>query len=365
MRVLFVHSIGRKKYGGGERWVISAASGLQKKGHTVFVAGVKNSVLLAEAAKNNISTAVFNVFSDLNLFQAYRLSWFIRKHKFDVVICKGRELVITGLAVKWGGMPVLIRRTGSPPPSKSKKLVVRTRLFVDGVITNTETIRKIYADHGFTDDAFVKVIYNGLQTDDQIDPFAFKTLFPGQTIVLSAGRVTGHKGYFFLIDALVQLKLSQPNLLFYILGEGRDKEKLVRYAREKGVEDMIFFAGYAHDPVPYFKGCDLFIHPSLYEGMPNAAMEAMAYGKPVIMTQVNGADELSDYGKYALLIPPANKDAIVDAVNKVMNNMDEYTHMGLQAQQYVRQKFGILTMVEELEKFFTARISNKKKAVNP
>jgi glycosyltransferase involved in cell wall biosynthesis len=66
--------------------------------------------------------------------------------------------------------------------------------------------------------------------------------------------------------------------------------------------------------VPYLKGCDLFVLPSLYEGMSNAAMEAMAYGKPVILTNVNGAGELvPDEGK-GVLIPARDPQAIAAEV---------------------------------------------------
>lgn len=336
---------------------------MHQKGHFVVVAGRKNAVLLHEAAKNGVQTTVFDIRSDINIFQAYRLSRFIRKNQIDVIICKSRELAVCGMAAKWSGNPLLIRRTGSPPPPGSKKLARRTKKYVDGVVTNTTTIRDIYHNLGFTENDFVKVIYNGLHFDDDTPPFDFSKAFPGKTIGLCVGRAVGHKGYFYLIDALVALKEAYPELLFYVLGDGKDKERLISYAREKQVDSMIHFAGYVHQPVPYFKGCDFFLHPSLYEGMPNAAMEAMAYGKPVIMTRVNGADELSQNGQFARLIPAANAEAISTAVAKAMDNKSDFIAMGQKARDMVREKYGMNTMLTELEEYLIARLEHKEKNI--
>lgn len=364
MRILFVHSIGKNKYGGGERWVVNVATGLHNKGHFVIVAGRKNSVLLDEVSGNGIQTAVFDIRSDINIFQAYRLSRFIRRHQIDIIICKSRELAVCGQAAKWSGNPLIIRRTGSPPPPRSKKLARRTRKYVDGVVTNTTTIKDIYLNHGFTRENFVKVIYNGMHFDDELPPFDFNRIFPGKTIGLCVGRAVGHKGYYFLIDALPALKQTNPDLLFYVLGEGKDKQRLISYAREKQVDQMIHFAGYVHQPVPYYKGCDFFLHPSLYEGMPNAAMEAMAYGKPVIMTRVNGADELSENGRFARLIPASNAQAISSAVKDAWQNKSDFLDMANKARKMVREKYGMDTMVNELENYLLARMKQYGKQAN-
>ncbi|MFW5793745.1 MAG: glycosyltransferase [Bacteroidota bacterium] len=359
MRILFVHSIGKKKYGGGERWVTNAASGLHSKGHFVIVAGRRNSVLLKEAEKSGVPTYPISIYNDINIFQAFKLSRFIRKNKIDIVICKGRELVISGLAAKWAGNTLLIRRSGSPPPQRSKKLEIRTKRFVDGVITNTNTIREIYKKHGFTDENFVKVIYNGLTPDDDIPAYDFSVKYPGRYIVLSIGRAVGHKGYFYLIDALEKIKEKYPQVLVYVLGEGKDKEKLIEYAVQKGVKNMIHFAGYIHQVIPYIKGSDMFVHPSFYEGMPNAAMEAMAYGKPVIMTKVNGAEELSDNGKYAVLIPPKDVNAIVSSMTDLLENKEKYESMALKGKEFVRDNFGMDKMINSLEDFLQYHLKKK------
>jgi glycosyltransferase involved in cell wall biosynthesis len=360
MRILFLHTIGKNKFGGGEHWVVNAAAGLKALGHYVVVAGVKNSVLLDESARAELETKVFPISNDINIFKAFTLSRYIANDNIDVVICKSRELAMAGLALKMGKPFLLIRRTGSPPSKKSLKLYLRTKWFVDGVVTNTQTIKDIYNDLGFKADDFVKVIYNGLITDDQTPSYNFNMDYPGKTIFACLGRAVRDKGYFFLIDALAEIRKTHPEVLFFVMGDGKDKGRLIQYALEKGVSEMIHFAGYIHKPAPYLKGSDFFLHPSLYEGMPNAAMEAMGYGKPVIMTRVNGADELSQSGEFARLIPPADSKAIAFAVVEMLQHKSESLTMGKRAKAHIRENFSRPVMISKLEDYLLTRLELKK-----
>ncbi|TVQ12528.1 MAG: glycosyltransferase [Bacteroidetes bacterium] len=361
MHILFIHTIGKNKYGGGERWVIKAASGLAGRGHDVTVGGRGGSVLLAEAEKRGVKTHTFNILSNLSIYQAFRIARYIRKNKIDVVFTKGRDQLVSGLAARWGGASLVLKRSGLPPSGKSKKNMFLTRKFVDGIVTNTHSIEKIYHQMGFTEPGFVKVIYNGLEINKACEPYDFTSKFPGRTMVMCLGRlVASHKGYFFLLDAISEIKKQFPQLLFFIVGEGKDKQRLIDYAREKGVDEMVHFEGYVHDPSPYLKACDFFVHASLYEGMPNAAMEAMAYGKPVIMTRVNGAEELSNNGQFAYLIPPFDSSAIAEALKFAMGNPEDFKITGEKAKTFVRQKFGMETMVTQLQAFIEQRMQVKK-----
>ncbi len=359
MRILFIHSIGKYKYGGGERWVVKAAAGLQKAGHEVYLGGRSDSILLKEAAQAGIETEGFNIYSDLSLYQSYRIARFIRKNNIEVLISKRRDLGVAGIAAKMAGNPLVLTRSGSPPQRSIKKHIYLMRNLADGIITNTETIKKTYQDNGITEEDFIRVIYNGLTLNDNTKPFNFQEVFPGKKVILCLGRAVADKGYYYIIDALELLKDKLKDIIVYVIGDGKEREELVRYAESRGVGDLIFFAGYISQPDGYLKGCDLFVHASLYEGMPNAPMEAMAYGKPTIMTRVNGADELSDGGKFARLIPPADSKAIAQAIEEYFSNTDAFHRTAAEARDYVRKKFTVGVMIEQIEQFIGER-SNKK-----
>ncbi|MDR4988544.1 MAG: glycosyltransferase [Bacteroidales bacterium] len=362
MKILFVHTIGKRKFGGGERWVVNAASGLQRMGHDVTVISKKDSVLLEKVAGQGGAVHPVNIFSDVSLYHAVKLSRFMRRHQFDIIISKRWDLAVTGLAAKLaGGLPVVVR-TGVPPQKSLKKHVLLIKKLAVGLITNTTTIRDVYTSlAGFPDD-FIKVIYNGVSFEDKAPAFDFQKLFPGKKVVLCAGRLDAfQKGYFVLIEALSIVKKHHPDVMVYVLGTGRDRDKLLEYARSKGVNDSIVFAGYTDTPSVYMKACDVFLHTALFEGMPNAVMEAMAYARPVVMTDVNGAAELSDHGKYAVLIPPSDPEKTAVALSEVLSSPGRYRQMALDAKDFVRKQFSMDAMLEQLEYLLEEKIHRHKK----
>lgn len=360
MRVLFVHTIGKQKYGGGERWVVNAAAGLKQAGHEVIVAGWENSLLLSHAEQNGIETVPFNVFSDISIYHAIRFARFIWRRKIDIIICKGRDLAVCGLAAKLSTHPPVIVRVGSPIRSNVRKHIFLARKFASGVITNTQTIKDTYLKSNALKEDFVQIIYNGVSVDEQVESHNFNAPYPGKTILLSIGRTVAGKGFYFLINALAMLKNKYPELLVYVIGKGKEKLHLERYAREKGVADMIEFAGYIDQPASYIKGCAMMLHVSLYEGMPNAPMEAMAYGKPVIMTNVNGAGELTENGKHALLIPPSDPAAIAHAIEAALQDPDKMQQMAERSMHYVRNKFTMQSMIDKLDALLTQKLEESK-----
>lgn len=342
--------------------MVNAASGLLQTGHHCIIAGKGNSVFFEKAKEKGIETFDINIFSDISIYHAFKLAQYIKKQKIDLVISKRRDLAVAGLAARWAGRLPVIVRSGSPPRKSLRKHVFLIRKLAVGLVTNTNTIRDIYRANALPDDNFIKVIYNGIQVDDNVSAFDFDARYPDRSVVLCVGRLNAiQKGYTFLIDALQTLKNDYPELLVYVLGDGKDRRMLESLSKRKGVAGNIHFAGYVDQPAPYMKGCNMFLHPSLIEGMPNAAMEAMAYGKPVIMTNVNGAAELTQDGKLAHIIPPASHKTIAESLKGALDNPHKFSKMAQAAQQHVREHFTMEKMIAGLNDFISEKSKEKRR----
>jgi glycosyltransferase involved in cell wall biosynthesis len=359
MNILFVHSIGKNKFGGGEKWLISAASGLRDIGHRVIVGGRNNSRLLRAARLNGLETTEFNILSDLSLYYVFRIAAFLRSNKIDVLITKSRYLAVAGIAARLGGNPLVLVRHGLPLQNSFRKHSFLLRKFADGIITNTTSIKELYELKGWVDKDFTRVIYNGIIATNNVPSYNFSEKFPGKRIILTIGRLAMQKGYFHLIDAISLLNEQHNDLMFVVLGDGRLRNRLLSYARKKGVADRIHFEGFVENVVPYLKSCELFVLPSLYEGMSNAAMEAMSYGKPVILTNVNGARELIPDQDKGILIPPGNPEAIAQAVIRLKNDPCLREKLGREAARHVREKFPARDMIDHMQMYIHERILEK------
>ena len=155
--------------------------------------------------------------------------------------------------------------------------------------------------------------------------------YPEKIRVLSIGRLIPRKGFQFLIRALPQIleKISQ-NFEIEIVGDGPYQQDLMRLAESLGVASHIHFSGsvpYSELPQKY-RDADLFILPSLAEGMPLVVLEAMGTGLPIVVSRVQGIDELVVDGVNGALFDPGDVDGLAHALVKIINAGEDRIKMG-------------------------------------
>lgn len=361
MNILFINSIGKNKFGGGEKWMISAAIGLISKGHNAMLASKQDSRILQYAEKKGIKTHVIEIHSDISPFKTFQISRLLAKNQIDILICNlNKDVRVAGLAARIAGTPVVLARHGMLLCSKKWKHKVSLTRLTDGIITNSNTIRDTYASYGWFDSDFVKVIYNGLDIPEQVTPLDFPSRFAGKKIIYSAGRLSEQKGFNYLIEAAQILQDKRNDIVFIVSGEGKLASVLQKQVDETGLHDSFVFDGFADDIFPYLKGCDLFVLASLFEGMPNVVMEAMAMGKAVVATDVNGARELMEDGKTGLIVPPADPTALATAISSLIDNPEKLELFGTAGKQRVAKHFTMGRMTDVLESHLLSKLKSSK-----
>lgn len=137
--------------------------------------------------------------------------------------------------------------------------------------------------------------------------------------IVAAGRLRREKGFDLLIDALARVRRHIPGAQLTILGEGPEGPALKRQARELDLDRAVHFAGFQQNPWTYFAHADLFVLPSRLEGMPNALLEALALGTPVVATEcVEAICELQALDDRIITTPPENPEALADTMVSVL-----------------------------------------------
>jgi glycosyltransferase involved in cell wall biosynthesis len=145
-----------------------------------------------------------------------------------------------------------------------------------------------------------------------------------QTIVLTIARLDAQKGHVHLLAAAAEI----PDALFLLAGDGAERPRLEAEARALGVADRVRFLGHRDDIPELLALCDLFVLPSLYEGLPLSVLEAMAAGRPVVATAVGGTDEAVLHGETGLLVAPGDASALRDAIRALLADPDRAARMG-------------------------------------
>lgn len=188
----------------------------------------------------------------------------------------------------------------------------------------------------------IVTIYNGYDID-KIQQFAKEELsdkekkwFAGcSRMIVTMGRLTHQKGQRYLIEAMKNVHRELPDVKLLILGEGELEQFLREQAVKAGLQDVIIFGGFVENPYHILSKCDLFVLPSLYEGFPNALVEAMCCGLPVISTDCDsGAREIlapgTDIGKkvtydferaeFGILCPINSRESLEGAILNMLSD---------------------------------------------
>lgn len=359
MRVLFLNSIGRKKWGGGEKWMLMAAAGLAARGHEVLIGCAPGSIIRENAQKKGLSPVHVHFKSDFDLPGFLRLSRVLRRRQITHVVCgQNKDTKIAAVAAMLvPGVRVLARHGLQLIAKKWKYKFIFTRC-IHGIFTNSETIRKAYESYGWFPDGFVQVIHNGFTPPDAVEAFDFRAKFgleKDSLVLFSAGRLARQKGFDVMIEAAVQAREAGYNWRFFVAGTGKLERELQQLVQQKQLEKHFIFLGFVEDVLPYVKGADVFVLSSFYEGMPNAVMEAMGLGKCCVVTAVNGSTELINSGDNGVLVKPGSAGALFEGLQQVAENATLRSRMGQAALATVEASFSEARMLDRLEAFLSTR----------
>jgi glycosyltransferase involved in cell wall biosynthesis len=180
---------------------------------------------------------------------------------------------------------------------------------------------------------------------------------PDASIVGSVGWLTDIKGHKYLIEAVAKLKQDFPALHLVIVGSGDRHDALLQQAELAGILDAVHFLGHRDDVEACLAGMDLFVLPSLNEGMGRALVEAMAAGLPVIASRVGGIPAVISHEHTGLLVPPGNADALADAIRRLLDQPNWARQLGLAAGRSVDSRYGSSSMVCTIESIFAEALS--------
>ena len=158
-------------------------------------------------------------------------------------------------------------------------------------------------------------------------------------IVVTAGRLSPEKGHRYLVDAIVKCQAINKNIFYLFCGEGPCLEELKVQCQRQGILSNCLFVGFRRDLMKIFEVMDLFVLPSLTEGLPNVILESFAFAKPVVATSVGGVPELVEDGKNGLLVSPEQPHELADAMTIFLKNKALRESMGLAGLQKVKEEF--------------------------
>lgn len=196
------------------------------------------------------------------------------------------------------------------------------------------------------------VIANGVDLPQERPPLPGQgTRERGALTIGFVGRLSPLKGVEFLLRAAALLKVRGMIVHIRVAGDGPEEERLRSMASELG---GVEFAGYQSDVQAFLRWCDLFVLPSVLEGMPLSVIEAMAAGLPVVAASVGGVPEVVEDRVTGILVPPRDPGALASAIEELAGDRELRFRMGKNGQDRAYSLFSADRMVRETDLLYRA-----------
>jgi glycosyltransferase involved in cell wall biosynthesis len=172
--------------------------------------------------------------------------------------------------------------------------------------------------------------------------------------VLAVGNLYPVKGHIHLLRALRRLGDEQSALDWRaaIAGRGEEESALREYLSESSLSERVTLLGYREDVPDLLAAADIYVMPSLSEGMPLALIEAMFAGKAIVASGVGGIPEVVHAGSEALLVPPEDPRALAEAVGALLRDPGRRQALGVAASARARAEFDVARMADAYERLY-------------
>ena len=356
---------------GAEKIIYELSKKINKERFEIMVCTIKDDLqdgLLEKARGLEIKTASLGLENKWKFYQSFRLYKIIKE--FNPHILQSFlffDNILARIFGKIAGVSVIISGLRNVEKERSflRNCVDKVTLPLAGlVISNTRGGEKILLEKFPLIHSRVKVIYNGIDVQQEYDSVKKKEflkdidLSGDEKIVGFIGRLEKQKGVKYLLDAMQILYEQDSSIFALIIGDGKQKDKLEKYSQSNGCKAI--FLGWKENASRYLTSFDIMVLPSLWEGMPNVVLEAMKQGTPVVATSVGGNIEIIEDNKTGFLVEPGNSQALAEKIKMVLSlSESEKISIITNAKDKVINNFNIDKMVKEFEDTYISLLSKK------
>jgi glycosyltransferase involved in cell wall biosynthesis len=326
------------------RLVAALARGLDSERYSVHVWFLSEGPLVRELASAGASVRVINwSHGHRQPAGAWRFAQALHGQRYAIV-----HQHHGGRSVRWlvrarTGAKVVAHIHGPVSETGGRSPVAALSPGADVVVATSRAVAELVP----SDD--VRVVYPGVPLVDT--PPTSRGRHPGGVIGV-ATRLVALKGISDLVRALPRIRADVPDVRLEIAGSGPELPHIENEARALGLSDSVTFLGWQADLAPLLSRWDVFVQPSLEEGLGISLLEAMAAGLPVVATAVGGLAEVVEDGRTGFLVPPREPAALADRVRCLLLDAERRHVMGTAGRARVRENFSVDRMVAAIAEIY-------------
>ena len=353
--------------GGAERIVAGLAGALQDAGayNVIFLPAGGEGWLARELTGSGVVIEEYRLDAPLSPACARALSAAFRRHRIDVAHSHEFTMAVYGAWASWrAGVPHVITMHGSRYYAGR----LRRRLAMRAAIAGRTRVVAVSHELG---DAIsrdlrvarsrIEMVPNGVRFTGPAQGTLREELAlgPGDRLAVALGNLYRVKGQRYAIDAVALLAKRHPTLHLAIAGRGELHDALAAQARALGIGNRIHLLGLRTDVAAVLASADLFVMPSLSEGLPLALLEAMFAGKPIVATDVGEIPAALGQGMAGLIVPPGDAAALAGALDALLASPDRASMLGQIARERAAARYDLSHMVRRYRTMYEALLAER------
>lgn len=335
-----IHSL---RWGGSERVLINLLNGLDKEKFSITL--VLYERVFDYPLPENIDIRVLDIYTGRNFlillksffFKIIKLAKLFGQNKPDVIFSllstTNVTVILAKLLSRVNCRLIVSEHTHPSENLKNEPYGFITKCLIrkfypkaDRIIAVSSGIKEDLIKNFNVPEKKIAIIYNPIDinnirmlSEEHVDHPWFQERIP---IIVSVGRLTRQKGFPYLLRAFSILRKSFYCRLL-IIGDGEERESLIKMAEDSGYRGDIEFIGFQKNPFKYMAKASIFVLSSIFEGFGNVIVEAMVLGLPVISTDCpSGPSEIITDGENGLLVPVGDEYALSEAILEVLTNKE-------------------------------------------
>ena len=366
-RIKVLEMIDRSFLGGGQITLLSLAKGLDRDKFEVMAASGGGGPLVDELKRLGIPHLPIDVRKSSGLGAIGRIAAALRGAAIDVLHTHGGVAGLYGrLAAKKAGIPAIVHTLHGihylhyrNPLAKRASIILERRLSrsTAAVIFVSQADLQVGMKLRLVPAGKCRLIRNGVDPAGMIPDFnraAKKNELgsAGRPLVVAVSRLHRQKGLKHLLRAVPLIREEVPAVKIVVAGGGPLESKLNSQVRRLRIEESISLLGERKDVREVLAAADVFVLPSLWEGLPYVLIEAAALGKPIVAADIDGVREVIRSGETGILVPPRDPGRLAAALILLLKDQDLACRLGERAKRDIPPGFSLERMIRETETLY-------------
>ncbi|MDP2157756.1 MAG: glycosyltransferase family 4 protein [Nitrospirota bacterium] len=350
-----LHTETLKKWGGQQNRVLMEAIGLRDRGHRIIIACYKESMLAQKAKEAGITVYELNMAREAHLSTIPKLVSIIRREHVDIVSTHSSvDSWAGGIAAKLAGRKLVrfrhnIYPIGRDPLTSFIYWLPESLVAISATVGDVLLLRGIDKKKVLIIPSSVDIERFSTETEDLRNELGIS---PETMVIGNTSSFTSVKGQNFLLEAFNEIGGKYPCLLMFAGRLSKQYQEKYLSVVKKPLRDKVLFLGHRDDIPRVLKTYDVFVFPSVIEGLGTSLLEAMAMARPVVVSDIPTFRDFVDDHRTGIFFEAQNAEALAGKVIYLLGNNELRKKIGMNAHSMICERYSLQNMLDATEAMY-------------